>query len=87
MIINAAYRQADWATTADGGMHVAAAAAAVRVRLVHVSSDAIFSGQAERYDETATPDPITPYGAAKGAAEVAVRAGPGHGHRPCGKRH
>jgi dTDP-4-dehydrorhamnose reductase len=73
VIVNAAYRQADWATTADGGMHVAAAAAASGALLVHVSSDAVFSGQADRYDEAATPDPVTPYGAAKAAAEVAVR--------------
>ena len=72
-IINAAYRQADWATTADGGMHVAAAAAAVGARLVHVSSDAVFSGLAGRYDETCSPDPATPYGAAKAAAETAVK--------------
>jgi dTDP-4-dehydrorhamnose reductase len=73
VIVNAAYRQADWATTADGGMHVAAAAAAVRARLVHVSSDAVFSGTAVRYDETCTPNPTTPYGAAKAAAETAVK--------------
>jgi dTDP-4-dehydrorhamnose reductase len=40
-IINAAFRQADWAITADGGMHVAVAAAAVGARLVHVSSDLV----------------------------------------------
>ncbi len=73
IIINAAYRQADWATSADGGMHVAAAAAAVGVRLVHVSSDAVFSGTAVHYDETCQPDPITQYGAAKAAAETAVK--------------
>ncbi|GAA2878750.1 dTDP-4-dehydrorhamnose reductase [Actinoplanes cyaneus] len=73
VIINAAYQQADWATTADGGMHVAAAAAETNALLVHVSSDAIFSGSAPEYDESARPDPITPYGAAKAAAEVAVR--------------
>ncbi|WP_394326910.1 sugar nucleotide-binding protein [Actinoplanes awajinensis] len=73
VIVNAAYRQADWATTADGGMHVAAAAAEARARLVHVSSDAIFSGAADSYDEGTAPDPVTPYGAAKAAAEVAVR--------------
>ena len=72
-VVNAAYRQADWATTADGAMHVAAAAAAVHARLVHVSSDAVFSGRATRYDETCPPDPITPYGAAKAAAETAVK--------------
>ena len=83
VIINAAYRQADWATTADGGMHVASAAAAVGARLVHVSSDAVFSGAAVRYDETSLPDPITPYGAAKAAAETAVKGlAPTGGHRP-----
>src|SRR6185369_14436040 len=72
-IVNAAYRQADWATTADGAMHVAAAAANVGARLVFVSSDAVFSGQRERYDEACPPDPTTPYGAAKAAAETAVK--------------
>src|SRR5690349_23041415 len=37
VIVNTAYRQSDWATTADGGVHVALAAAAVGARLVHVS--------------------------------------------------
>jgi dTDP-4-dehydrorhamnose reductase len=73
VVVNAAYRQADWTTTADGGTHVALAAAATGARLVHVSSDAVFSGAAPRYDETRVPDPTTPYGAAKAAAETAVR--------------
>jgi dTDP-4-dehydrorhamnose reductase len=73
VVINAAYRQSDWKTTADGGMHVALAAAAIGTRLVHVSSDAVFSGAALSYDETSQPDPVTPYGAAKAAAETAVK--------------
>jgi dTDP-4-dehydrorhamnose reductase len=73
MVINAAYRQSDWAATADGGLHVALAAAAAGARLVHVSSDAVFSGAAASYDETCQPDPVTPYGAAKAAAESAVK--------------
>ena len=40
---------------------------------MHVSSDAVFSGAAPSYDETAQPDPITPYGAAKAAAETAIK--------------
>jgi dTDP-4-dehydrorhamnose reductase len=72
VIVNAAYRRADWATTADGGMHVALAAAAAEARLVHVSSDAVFSGTAASYDESCLPDPTTRYGAAKAAAETAV---------------
>ena len=53
--------------------HVALAAAAAGTRLVHVSSDAVFSGTASSYDETCLPDPVTPYGAAKAAAETSVK--------------
>jgi dTDP-4-dehydrorhamnose reductase len=73
VIINAAYRKSDWETTADGATHVALAAAAAGARLVHVSSDAVFSGAVPSYDETRQPDPMTPYGAAKAAAETAVK--------------
>jgi dTDP-4-dehydrorhamnose reductase len=73
VIVNAAYRQSDWAATADGGTHIALAAAAAGARLVHVSSNAVFSGGAARYTETDLPDPTTPYGAAKAAAETAVK--------------
>ncbi len=72
-VINAAYLQSDWETTADGAAHVALAAAAAGARLVHVSSDAVFSGAAPGYDETRPPDPVSPYGAAKAAAETAVK--------------
>ncbi|MGW5264694.1 sugar nucleotide-binding protein [Microbispora sp. NPDC004025] len=74
VVVNAAYQQADWRTTAAGAANVALAASAVGARLVHVSSDAVFSGAAIRYDETCVPDPISPYGAAKAAAETAVEA-------------
>jgi dTDP-4-dehydrorhamnose reductase len=74
VVVNAAYVQADWATTADGAAHVALAAAAAGARLVHVSSDAVFSGAAVHYDETCVPDPVNAYGAAKAAAETAIRA-------------
>ncbi|MEU9125158.1 sugar nucleotide-binding protein [Streptomyces sp. NPDC048506] len=73
VVINAAYRKADWATTADGAICLAMAATQHGCRLVHVSSDAVFSGADVHYDESATPDPITPYGAAKAAAETAIR--------------
>ena len=74
VIINVAYRQGDWATTADGAIHVALAVASIASRLVHVSSDAVFAGTKPSYDETDLPDPTTPYGAAKAAAETAVKA-------------
>jgi dTDP-4-dehydrorhamnose reductase len=64
----------DWSATADGAAHVAVAAAGVGARLVHVSSDAVFSGRQVDYDEAALPDPVNRYGAAKAAAETAVRA-------------
>jgi dTDP-4-dehydrorhamnose reductase len=74
VVINAAYRQSDWAATADGAANVVMAAAAAGARLVHVSSDAVFSGARIHYDEGCRPDPITPYGAAKAAAETVVKA-------------
>jgi dTDP-4-dehydrorhamnose reductase len=74
VVINAAYRQHDWATTADGAANAASAAAAVGAHSVLVSSDAVFSGRDLRYPEASDPDPISPYGAAKAAAETAVRA-------------
>jgi dTDP-4-dehydrorhamnose reductase len=64
----------DWSATADGAAHVAVAAAALGARLVHVSSDAVFAGSEVEYDEGALPDPVNRYGAAKAAAETAVRA-------------
>ncbi|GIF02506.1 SDR family oxidoreductase [Actinoplanes siamensis] len=62
----------DWPATADGAAHLAMAARGIR--LVHVSSDAVFSGREVRYDESALPDPVYRYGSAKAAAETAVRA-------------
>lgn len=73
VVINAAFRQADWATTSVGAAHVALATARCGGRLVHVSSDAVFSGRAITYAENCVPDPVTPYGAAKAAAEVSVQ--------------
>ena len=73
VVFNAAYRQSSWEITADGAVHVALAATASGARLVHVSSDAVFSGATSSYDECSVPDPVTPYGAAKAAAETAVK--------------
>ncbi|MFG3134475.1 SDR family oxidoreductase [Streptomyces tendae] len=74
-VINTTSGGADWAVTAEGGICLGKAAAERSIRLVHVSSDAIFSGISGRdwYDESCLPDPLTPYGAAKAAAETAVR--------------
>jgi dTDP-4-dehydrorhamnose reductase len=74
VVLNAAYQYDDWDTTATGAGYLAAAAEQAGAHLVHVSSDALFSGAAASYPETARPDPVMPYGAAKAAAETAVQA-------------
>lgn len=74
LIINAAYAYQDWQATAAGPAHLALAARDRAIRLVQVSSDAVFSGRDVHYDESAAPDPINSYGAAKAAAETAVAA-------------
>jgi dTDP-4-dehydrorhamnose reductase len=71
-IVNAASGGVDWVVTAQGPIRVAMAAARHGSRLVHVSSDAVFSGTRIHYDESSLPDPLTPYGAAKAAAETGV---------------
>ncbi|TDO46119.1 dTDP-4-dehydrorhamnose reductase [Kribbella sp. VKM Ac-2571] len=71
-IIHTAYKQDDWAATADGAVNVALAAGGAR--LVFVSSDAVFGPRETAYREDDSPCPITPYGAAKAAAETAIQA-------------
>ncbi|GAA4060909.1 SDR family oxidoreductase [Streptomyces shaanxiensis] len=72
-VVNATSGESDWAVTAEGPVRLALAAAKYGCRLVHVSSDAVFSGARVHYDESCLPDPVTPYGAAKAAAETGVR--------------
>jgi dTDP-4-dehydrorhamnose reductase len=72
-VIHTAYRQHDRSVTFDGAVNVAAAAARVNARLVHVSTDVVFSGRLHRpYRETDRLDPITDYGRAKADAERAI---------------
>ncbi|TCB95297.1 NAD-dependent epimerase/dehydratase family protein [Micromonospora zingiberis] len=73
-VVSTPYRYADWTVTADGAAHVARAAAEAGARLVHLSSDALHAGRPEAYADDDAPTPIFPYGAAKAAAETAVRA-------------
>ncbi|HYN94191.1 MAG TPA: sugar nucleotide-binding protein [Pilimelia sp.] len=72
-VINAAYRYADWAVSADGAAHLARTSMEVGARLVHVSSDVVHGGRPDPYADDEAPTPILPYGAAKAAAETAVR--------------
>ncbi|WUJ69738.1 sugar nucleotide-binding protein [Kribbella soli] len=71
-IIHTAYRQDDWATTALGAVNVALAADGAR--LMFVSTDAVFGPRKTAYREHEAPCPVTPYGAAKAAAETAIHA-------------
>ncbi len=73
LVVNATSGGSDWAVTAEGPVRLAMATAKYGCRLVHVSSDAVFSGTRVRYDESCLPDPVTPYGAAKAAAETGIR--------------
>ncbi len=72
LVINATW--GDWRVSADGAAILAAEAAAVGARLVHVSTDALHAGRPTPYTEHDAPTPITLYGAAKAAAETAVTA-------------
>lgn len=83
VVVNAAaYNAVDTAETdaarafainADGPRLLAAACAATNVPLVHVSTDYVFPGDADRPYETDDPvRPRTAYGTTKAAGEVAV---------------
>ncbi len=70
-------REPEWAyrINAEGAGNVAAACEAIGARLIHVSTDFVFSGELGRpYDETDAVDPINVYGASKLAGEREVLA-------------
>jgi dTDP-4-dehydrorhamnose reductase len=77
VLIHTAYRQDGpdmWSATVRGTEVIAQACQASGVRLIHLSSDALFDGEPRggRYTEADDPSPITPYGEAKAAAEQLV---------------
>jgi len=61
------------ATNVAGTRHVARAAAACDVRLIHISTDVLFDGEKGNYVEKDMPRPIIPYGRSKALAEEEVR--------------
>ena len=74
-VIHTAYRQDPpdaWSVIVDGSRTVAAAASAADARLIHMSTDVVFSGARGRYVEDDEPDPVTDYGRAKAEAERTV---------------
>jgi dTDP-4-dehydrorhamnose reductase len=69
-VVHTAYRLDDPSVNVEGTRAVAAAASAAGARLVHISSDVVFSGVATRaLTEDDEPGPVTPYGASKLEAE------------------
>lgn len=73
--VDRAETEADFAFAAnrDGPANLAAAATAIGARLVHVSTDFVFGGEAGRaYPPDAPTEPLGVYGASKRAGEVAV---------------
>jgi dTDP-4-dehydrorhamnose reductase len=71
-VIHTAYRQGadEWSTNVDGSAAVARAARGRR--LVHMSSDVVFSGTRGRYREEDEPAPVNSYGRSKAEAERRV---------------
>jgi dTDP-4-dehydrorhamnose reductase len=63
-----------WRVNVHGPTHLAALAQQHAIRLVHVSTDALFEGRPAPYTEQDDPVPLNPYGASKAAAEAVVAA-------------
>jgi dTDP-4-dehydrorhamnose reductase len=76
VVVHTAYVKDAPAATAvivDGTANVARAAVAAGARLLHVSTDVVFDGQAGRpYCERDPPTPVTDYGRAKAESERVV---------------
>lgn len=60
----------------QGAGNIMWAAREVGTRLIHLSTDAIFRGDAAPYAETAVPTPVNAYGRAKADAEAIVQQHP-----------
>jgi dTDP-4-dehydrorhamnose reductase len=78
-VVHTAYRMGDderaRAVNVGGSAGVAAGAAAAGARLVHLSTDVVFSGRQGRpITEDDEPDPVTGYGQGKAQAERTVAA-------------
>lgn len=61
-----------------GARHITQAAQQVNARLIHLSTDVVFRGDAPPYMETAVPSPVNAYGRAKADAEAIVQTYPHH---------
>jgi dTDP-4-dehydrorhamnose reductase len=78
VVVHTAYVQSGPAlfdTVVRGTRAVAEAAGRLGARLVHISTDLVFDGEAAPYTEADEPRPVNAYGAAKAEAERFVRDG------------
>lgn len=82
VVVNASSGNSDWAVTADGAVRVALVAVAQGCRLVHVSSDAVFSGAQVRYDESFLPGGLPGHHPSGGRTYVPDPPHRGHGVAP-----
>ncbi len=73
-ILHLAYRKGDPDVIVDGTANIAASAARIGARLVHMSTDALFAGRDAPYVEADAPTPVTDYGRWKAEAEQIVAA-------------
>lgn len=73
-------RQFAWEQVALPALHVARACSRRAIRMVHVSTDYVFSGEEPVHPipPATRPDPINVYGLCKAESEAAVRALPDH---------
>ena len=71
-VVHLAYRQDDRRAIVDGSRNVAEAAAKCGARLVHLSTDVVFSGRQAAYTEADPTFAITDYGVMKAEAERIV---------------
>jgi dTDP-4-dehydrorhamnose reductase len=71
VVVHTAYRMDDADVNVEGTRAVAAAAAAVGARLVHLSTDVVFGDGERPLREDDPPEPVTAYGESKLEAERA----------------
>jgi dTDP-4-dehydrorhamnose reductase len=69
VVVHTAYRMDDAGVNVEGTRAVAAAAAAARARLVHLSTDVVFGDGERTLREDDPPGPVTAYGESKLEAE------------------
>ncbi|MGD9961700.1 dTDP-4-dehydrorhamnose reductase [Nocardioides sp.] len=71
-------RRLAWAVNASAVAHLAEAARAHHLTLVHYSTDYVFDGTAELHEVSEPPAPLGVYGQSKAAGELAAAAAPRH---------